>query len=131
MLVQSISLCPLKWEEAEKELIAKIYDHSFLTAWTDTIQTYITKINNRTLSEKEYAKIIKEIEQEGSILPTSPQRIFSYGGWSWDIILSETTGKIYCVDNDNDVSDLLSDYKGKQYYQSRSWASGEGYIIAW
>ncbi|GHV27646.1 hypothetical protein FACS1894176_09740 [Bacteroidia bacterium] len=39
---------------------------------------YANKIKDRELTEKEYNKIMKEIAEEGSILPMSHKRNFSY-----------------------------------------------------
>jgi len=130
-LIENLQREQLLDSESSDELKNDIRHNSFLAHGSDTVQKYEERVSSRTLTEQEYQKIMKEIEEHGSILPTSAKRIFGYGAWHWDVILSETTGKMYCMDNYDDVSVLLSDYKWKYYYESRSGKSGEWYIIAW
>lgn len=94
------------------------------------LQEIVQKINDRTMTEEEYTKIMDQIKTYWSVLPESNKRIREYSWWRWDIILSLTTGKIYDVESTDGLKTLLEDYHGKQYYQSRSWASREGYIYA-
>jgi len=129
-LLKHLSRAPLWVSENCEEFLNYLRSNSFLATWTNTLEEYSKKLKDRTLTKEEYEKIMKEIEEYGSILPTSSIRLFSYGWWWWDVILSETTNKMYCVESDEDRSTFLQDYKWKQYYCSRSWASGEGYFIA-
>ncbi len=119
----------LKWNTEELE--EKIGKHRYLTKWTNTINDIITALRERKLTKKEYAKILDQIKKYNSILPTTNKRKFSYWWWNGNVILSETTGKMYCVENDNDREQLIKDYNGYQYYISRIWASGAWNIKAW
>lgn len=116
--------------EAEKELWYFINSHDYLAHWSITMEKYRDKIHKRTLKKTEYDKIHQEIAEEWSVLPTSSKRNYWYQWGSGSVILSSTTGKMYCVENDNDRNELLSDYKWYQYYYSQSGLSGAWYIHA-
>ena len=121
---------PLRTRESIERFEQYLVEHSYLADGTDTINTYVNKLKQWKFSKKDYEKIALEIEKYWSILPTSPTRVLRYGAGGWSVVLSETTGKMYCVDSNEDKTELLSDYKWYQYYESRSWASWGLYIIA-
>ncbi len=131
---QLIDLVPreqLKWEESVADFRQEIHNNSFLSEGTSTAYEYGEKIKARTLTEKEYDKIMGQIEEHGSILPTTNKRGFAYGGGGWSVILSSTTNEMYCVENEKDREKLINDYNGYQYYYSRSGASWAWNITAW
>ncbi len=119
------------WLAFANSLLPTIKDNSFLAYGSDTIWRYRDKINARTLTEKEYQRIMDEIAVYNSILPLTAKRNFSYGWWTGDVILSRTLWKMYCVERDSDREEFINDYKWKQYYTSRSGSSGEWFVIAW
>lgn len=135
---------PTNTSNAENELIDLIHDKSYLAnnnfelrykanqSWPNYIsatEKRSNKVKQRTMTEQEYQKIMKEIDENNSILPISNERSYSYGHWGGDVILSETTGKMYCTDS-ADLNELIRDYNWNQYYTSRSGASGAWNIIA-
>lgn len=113
----------LKWEHQ------KISD--YLARWIGDHNLYSidAEIRNRTIKEEEYKKLMEQIEKYWSIIPSSNIRRRDFGGAWWSLILSLSTGKIYDVESDS-WAELLKDYKGKQYYSSRSGLSGAWYIYA-
>ena len=131
LLLKKVPREQLKWKTSEKDISKEFYENSFLSYGTNMINTLNKKVENRSLTKKEYERIMKEIEKYGSILPTTNKRNFKYGHWNWDVILSSTTNKMYSVEDSNDREDLISDYNGYQYYKSRSWASWAWNIMAW
>ncbi len=104
---------------------------SYLTWWTkeSMINKVFSRIDERVMTEKEYNKIMNQVEKYWSILPDTNIRDRDFGGARWSLILSLSTGKIYDVESDSGA-ELLKDYKGKQYYSSRTGASGAWYIYA-
>ena len=95
----------------------------------DNVPGVHAKIANRTMTEQEYKKTMEQVEKYWSILPDTNIRHRDFGGARWSLILSLSTGKIYDVESDS-WAELLKDYKGKQYYSSRSGSSGAWYIYA-
>ena len=104
---------------------------NYLAWWTKESMTnnMLSKINQRIMTEQEYNNILQQVEKYWSILPDTKIRNRDFGGARWSLILSLSTGKIYDVESDS-WTELLKDYKGKQYYSSRSWMSGAWYIYA-
>lgn len=109
----------LKWEHEDIP--------NYLVSWAKS--TLQKRIDERNMTEKEYTNIMQQVEKYWSVIAESNKRNREYGGGWGDIILSVNTGKMYDVDWAGNA-ELLKDYKGKQYYSSRTWASGAGYIFA-
>lgn len=55
---------------------------------------------------------------------------YSFGGGTGDVFLSMKTKKIYFCYLENDRAEMHGNYGGKQYYSSRSGASGAGFVFA-
>jgi len=110
----------LKWEEE--------YLPDYLSGDKNIAYEAKEKMQKRIMKKDEYEKLMAQVQKYWSVLPDTNLREWRYWGWWWSLILSLTTGKIYDVEGS--VKELLEDYKGKQYYSSRSWASGAGYIYA-
>ncbi len=129
LVANKLSRERLKWKTFTKELVNTIYQKSFLSNGTETRINYSESIANRTMTEKDYNKIMQQIAEYNSILPVSHRRDWGFWWWIGDIILSSTTWKMYCVENKDDRQELLEDYNWRQYYSSRSWNSGKWDIL--
>lgn len=114
---------PLRWQH---EAIP-----SYLASWSkiNAANDAMSKIDQRTMTEEEYIKMMDQIEKYWSILPKNNTREWDFGAGWWSLILSLNTGKIYDVDGLG-LKELQKDYKGKQYYSSRTWMSGAWFIYA-